>query len=181
MDDIRTELASCQSEKEILAKIWKLEKAQQMKVIVFLWRWWSARNKASNCERMQYVSEILGSVAYFLMEFKKLQNTRKEMLCDVRHCWRPPSREFYKINVDGAFDPNTRTGGWGFVVRDTKGKVIAMLRGVQQAASLGMQNINLETDASMLASAKLGTFCGQNFLLTMSLYVIEFVIRWPMP
>ena len=73
---------------------------------------------------MQYVSEILGSAAYFLMEFKKLQNTRKEVLCDVRHCWRPPSLEFYRINEDGAFDPNTRTGGWGFVVRDTKGEVM---------------------------------------------------------
>ena len=72
----------------------------------------------------------------------------------------------------GAFDPNTRTGGWSFVVRDTKGEVmmvgagyiqhvasplqaemIAMLRGVQQAAWLGMQNIILETGASMLAYA----------------------------
>jgi len=172
MDDIRTDLAGCQSGKETLAKIWKLEKAQQMKVIVFLWRWWSARNKASNGERMQSVSEILGPVAYFLMEFDQLQSTRKEVLGDVRHCWRPPPPEFYKINADGAFDPNTRTGGWGFVVQDTKGEVmmvgagniqhvasplqaemIAMLRGVQQAAWLGMQNIILETGASMLAYA----------------------------
>jgi hypothetical protein len=60
---------------------------------------------------MQNASEILGSVSYFLMEFEKLQNTRKEVLSDVRHSWRQPPIEYYKINTDGAFDPNTRTRG----------------------------------------------------------------------
>jgi len=111
MENIRTELANCQSRKETIIKIWKLEKAQQLKIIVFLWRWWTARNKANIGERMQSTSEVLSSVSYFLMEFEKLQNTSQEILSNVRHCWRPPPPECYKINTDGAFDPNTRTGG----------------------------------------------------------------------
>jgi ribonuclease HI len=172
MEEVRTELLNCPSGKETITKLWKLEKAKQMKVIVFLWRWWSARNKANDGKKMQSAIEIQGSVSYFVMEFEKLQTTKKGVSDNVRHTWKPPPLEYYKINTDGAFDPNTRTGGWGFVVRNTNGEVllagagnichvasalhaetIAALKGVQQVARLGMQHIILETDASILASA----------------------------
>ena len=52
--------------------IWKLEKDTQLKVIIFLWRWWSARNKANDGGRMLNADEINNSVNYFQMEFEKL-------------------------------------------------------------------------------------------------------------
>ena len=64
---------------------------------------------------------------------------RREVLGDVRHCWRPLPPEFYKTNADGAFDPNTRTGGWGFVVRDTKGEVIMVGAGYTQHVASPLQ------------------------------------------
>jgi hypothetical protein len=72
IEDVRTELLNCPSGKETITKIWKLEKAKQMKVIVFVWRWWSARNKANDGKKMQCATEIQGSVSYFVMEFEKL-------------------------------------------------------------------------------------------------------------
>ena len=62
MEDIRSILVSCQSGIETILKICKLEKINQMKVIVFLWRWWSARNKANEGERMLFAAEIQSSV-----------------------------------------------------------------------------------------------------------------------
>ena len=94
-----------------------------MKVIVFLWRW-SARNKANEGEWMQSAAEIVSSVSYFLMEFEKLENNNKDANSCVKHRWRPPPQEYYKINIDGVFDSKWGTGGWGFVVRNMKGEVM---------------------------------------------------------
>ena len=80
-----------------------------------------------------------------------------------------PPENFYKTNIDGAYNQNTRTGGWG---RGSKGevllagagkisraasalqtKVVAALKALERAAQLGMTHIILETDASVVASA----------------------------
>ena len=79
--------------------------------------------------------------------------------------------EFEKLEangktIDGAYNQNTRTGGWG---RGSKGEVLLAGAGkisraalalqtevvgaLKQAAQLGMTHIILETDASVVASA----------------------------
>jgi len=81
MEDVRAELVNCPSEVETINKIWGLERSIQLKVIVFLWRWWSVRNKANKVGRMLSANEIYSSVYYFLMEFEKLEvNTMKKQL-----------------------------------------------------------------------------------------------------
>jgi len=90
----------------------------------------------------------------------------------ARYSWKPPPADIYKINSDGSFDPSSRSGGWGFVVRDSSGEVlaagagnityaasslqaeaIAVYKSILQAARLGMTRIILEMDATVLASA----------------------------
>jgi hypothetical protein len=74
-----------------------------------------------------------------------------------------------------------RAGNICHVASSLQAEMIAALRGVQQAARLGMQQIILETDASVLPSAIssagidqvllvawctiLGTLCDQNFCM----------------
>ena len=65
MEHIRIQLLNCVSTWETYNIIWKLEKDTQLKVIIFLWRWWSARNKANDGGRMSNVDEINNSVNYF--------------------------------------------------------------------------------------------------------------------
>jgi hypothetical protein len=48
MEFIRIELMKCRSGVDTIGKIWELEETIQLKVIIFLWRWWSARNKAND-------------------------------------------------------------------------------------------------------------------------------------
>lgn len=172
MEDIRAKLVSCQSGLEVLDKIWELQVNMQLKVFVFLWRWWSARNKANAGEKMPTASDVCGSVMFFLMQFEKLYETEKKVIAATQVSWKPPPENTYKINSDGSFDSDKRTGGWGFVVRNVNGEVlaagagniryassalhaeaIATYKSIVHAAQLGMSRIILEMDASVLATS----------------------------
>jgi len=166
MEDVIVELMNCQSGMETINKIWEFEKSKQLKIIVFLWRWWSARNKVNEGGRLQCVAEIQGSVTFFLLEFEKLEANGKTIQSPAIQVWKPSPENFYKINNDGAYNQNTRIGGWGW---GSKGEVLLAGAGMisraalalqtevvgalKRAAQLGMTHIILETDASVLASA----------------------------
>ena len=109
MEHIRIQLLNCVSAWETCNIIWKLEKDTQLKVIIFLWRWWSARNKANDGGRMLNADEIHNSVNYFQMEFEKLSVSEKKSIQATKDNWKPPPEDIYKVNIDGAFDPKTRT------------------------------------------------------------------------
>ena len=74
---------------------------------------------------MQSANEICSSVCYFSMEVQKLERNAMKQTAVARYSWKPPPADIYKINSDGSFDPSSRSGGWGFVVRDSSGEVLA--------------------------------------------------------
>jgi ribonuclease HI len=84
----------------------------------------------------------------------------------------PPPEDTVKINCDGAFNLNNRSGGWGFLIRTWDGgviasgygkldnvgeafhtEIIACLQALNRAADLGIQKVILETDAVMVVHA----------------------------
>jgi len=75
MEKHRVMLLGCQSGRETVHMILSLEKSIQVKVIVWLWRWWSARNKVNEGHRLMSASEIQNSIVYHLLEFERLNNT----------------------------------------------------------------------------------------------------------
>jgi hypothetical protein len=77
MDNIRSELESCFPGQDTIMKIWNLPWKMQLKVLVLLWRWWSARNKANRGEKMPRPLEMCSITNYYLMEFEKLSNQEK--------------------------------------------------------------------------------------------------------
>jgi len=77
MEDVRCYLARCKSGKEVAEKIWTMPPDQQRRVVVWLWRWWTARNKANAGERVQSVGEVCSSVQYHLSEFAKLKPVKQ--------------------------------------------------------------------------------------------------------
>jgi hypothetical protein len=119
LENVRMKLVNCQLGTEIIFKVWKFDKDIQLKVVILLWRWWSTRNKVNNGERLQNVEEIQNSLSYFLMVLDKLQGKRKEPSNSIKQSWRPPPDDFYKINLDDAFHSETKSGGCGFVVRNS--------------------------------------------------------------
>lgn len=89
--------------------------------------------------------------------------------------WRAPGGDILKINTDGSFDPRSRIGGWGFVVRDSEGEVMgagagklnhvsdafqaeaeaeACSHALQVAQNWGMSRIQSETDSQLLVQEK---------------------------
>jgi len=170
MEDARCCLVQCRSGKKMVEKIWKMQADQQLKIVVWMWRWWTARNKANAGERVQSAGEVCSSVHYHLEEFAKLKRPAKHR--DQPQKWKPPAGEQYKLNVDAAFSALTKRGGWGCVVRNNTGEVmdigagninragsalhaeaLAALYGLERAEQLGMTRIIVETDASNLYKA----------------------------
>ena len=99
MEDIRSELVGCQSGLEIINKIWMLQNNIQLKVFAFLWRWWSARNKANDGGRMPTATEICGSVSFFLMQFEKLHETKERVKSVPQGSWTPPPDNIYVMDI----------------------------------------------------------------------------------
>jgi hypothetical protein len=62
MEEARCSLAQCKSGKEVAEKIWSMKPDQQLKIVVWLWRWWTARNKANAGEKVQSAGEVCSSV-----------------------------------------------------------------------------------------------------------------------
>lgn len=109
MEDVRIELINCQFRMETISKIWELERSKQQKVIMMLWRWWSARNEVNDSGRVWCAVEIHGSVTFFLLELKKLEVNGNKVQSLPFNLGTPEN--FYKIYTDGAYNQNTRTRG----------------------------------------------------------------------
>jgi len=124
LEEVRTELEMCRSGQETITKIWALDCDIQNKIFVFLWRWWSARNKANAGEKMASSDEICKSVAFLSMDIAKLGNPSHVVPRTIILKWKPPPADCYQVNVDASFHPRTITGGWGFVARDSSGNFL---------------------------------------------------------
>ena len=91
-------------------------------------------------------------------------------------CWIPPPSDSLKINCDGAFFAESKSGGWGFVIRDNEGAVRgsgagfishaasaaqveaqACAEALQAAACWGMGRLIVESDARNVINALSGT------------------------
>jgi hypothetical protein len=86
--------------------IWELEKKRRDAIFIWMWHWWSAWNKANAGERVAPGTEIYKLVHYYLVEFEKLYKKSPSSALN-RLKWRPPPAEYYKINVDASFYPDT--------------------------------------------------------------------------
>jgi ribonuclease HI len=86
--------------------------------------------------------------------------------------WKKPPGGWFKLNSDGAFHKENKCGGWGYVIRDDQGQVLkagarsegfllsalhaealGCAAGIQEASRLGIENLCIETDASLLKAA----------------------------
>lgn len=145
------------SPKAMLEKLWEFDNDCQCKIILFMWCWWSARNKKNSGEKKRNAKEVINDVLFHFQAWRDAVHVGKcsSPLVD-RPKQRAPPKDVYKINFDGAFIPGLNKAGWGFIIRDHYGQVIAgagstdfvllayhaeaiaCLKGLEQAAILGM-------------------------------------------
>lgn len=74
--------------------------------------------------------EVLHYGQYHVNDFKKLLNLNKGGSKPSRpNCWSPPTGELLKINIDGSFQAESRSGGWGAIVRNHLGQPLMAAAG----------------------------------------------------
>ena len=167
------QLLNCPNAISMVEDILHMEKEKCLKVCILLWLWWSERNRATQGERIRTEEEIIYSVQLHLLEYKKYIKRREQNVQAVNQVWCPPPDDFLKINTDGAFRLSTKSGGWGFTIKNNHGialvaggagslenvaeplqaEALAMLYAVNEASRMGCQKVILETDAVALKQA----------------------------
>jgi len=118
LENIRVMLEQCRKGIEVMSTIVNLEQKLQHRILIFLWQWWLARNKANEGQKIVSVSEVCSNTTFHLLEWEKLQQlpTQISQRCNVK--WKTHAPKFFKINSH-----NTGTGGWGCVIRNSRGDV----------------------------------------------------------
>ena len=181
LEEYRIILAVCHSGKDMMQTIWSLPSQIQLQIIVLLWRWWSARNKANAGDKRPTGPEVCSLVTFYVCEFEKGRKSDNIFQQVKQQRWEPPPEDVYKINTDGAFRAVTNQGGWGFVVRNRVGdfleggcgnlrrvassfqvEALAVLHSVVRVSQLGISRIILETDASDLVRGLTSTDLDQS-------------------
>jgi hypothetical protein len=142
-------------------------------IATLLWYWWCERNSMREGKRGKTSEDLAWTIKFQADEFLKLNeaaaNTNTEA---VPKRWVAPEDDWIKVNIDGSFKPNELSGGWGAVLRDADGDVIACSAGfipnlqnafqaealaaehaLKIAQAFGMGRVCLETDALLLKNA----------------------------
>ena len=173
LEDIRVSLLTCSNPQDVIEEIFKLQEEHSTKIFILLWIWWFERNKANAGECIRSCQEIVTSIHIHWKEYLEAEkNIQKKKDNTIQQHWQPPQVDFLKINVDGAFNDEDHTGGWGFIIRNSEGnaevagagKLIhlqnalqaeswALLNAIERAAELGCCKVIFETDSLMLQQA----------------------------
>lgn len=155
-----------QAIKKVVEYVLAAKEESQIKMVVLMWSWWSERNRVREGDRARPAASIAHSVSVYTLEILKIFRQQGERPPVSKKHWCRLSEGFLKINCDATYNANGRNGGWGFVIRDADGdvvaagrgrlhhvldpfqaEVIACLQGVQAAADLGIGQAIVETDA----------------------------------
>uniref|UniRef100_A0A8R7TWE4 Reverse transcriptase zinc-binding domain-containing protein n=1 Tax=Triticum urartu TaxID=4572 RepID=A0A8R7TWE4_TRIUA len=121
LEESHMQLLNCPNAISMVEDILHMEEEKCLKVCILLWLWWSERNRANQGERIRTEEEIIYSVQLHLLEYKKYIKRQEQNVQAVNQVWCPPPDDFLKINTDGAFRLSTKSGGWGFTIKNNHG------------------------------------------------------------
>jgi hypothetical protein len=115
---------SKQSAWEVVTEILSLKEEVRTKTVLFLWKWWTERNKINKGEKGQGVDGIAADVLNLLNDLSKSERKEpiRQTTGNVR--WKAPQPGQLKINSDSSFIQDTMQGSWGFTVRDYEDEVV---------------------------------------------------------
>ena len=169
LEPVRQQLLSKQSAWEVVTEILSLKEEVRTKTVLFLWKWWTERNKINKGEKGQGVDGVAADVLNLLNDLSKSE--RKEPIRQTagNARWKAPPLGQLKINSDGSFIQETMQGSWGFIVRDYEGEVVlagacrlgsipdaitaeaaACARALQAATDHGISRVQVEMDSTIL-------------------------------
>lgn len=107
----------------MLQDLWKCSDETQLKAVTLMWEW--VRNKAIAGEATPSSEAVCHRVEKLLVEQQSLKKPNKPPKPpDIHKLCKPPD-DHVKVNFDGAFDSDSGSGGWGYVICDQAGDFIA--------------------------------------------------------
>jgi hypothetical protein len=143
----------------------------KLNCIALLWSWWKTRNRLNTEGGNWRQDQVVIQVQRLAAEYEFFVKDKKDLVQGTPR-WKPPEGDVLKINFDGAFDPVSHSGGWGFVVRNSLGEVVGAAAGrldhvnealqaeaeaCSRALSIvqkwGISHIVLESDSQILVRA----------------------------
>ncbi|XBI46999.1 hypothetical protein VPH35_111078 [Triticum aestivum] len=169
MNNIRDKLMLCNGPLSLFNELFRLTEEESIKVCVMFWLWWHERNKANAGDTMKTPDEILASINYHVNNFRNLKKQRSTQKQTSTAKWSPPANEFLKVNSDGAFKEASKSGGWGFTLRNSNGmllaagagkleyvssalhaEALAMVYAINATSSMGANRVIFEMDSTEL-------------------------------
>jgi hypothetical protein len=119
MEEIRDKLGKLGSGKDVFRAIWDCSATVQTKPITILWVLWSVRTTVNAGERKISVEKMSYQILRYFNEFQELCTNNNDRPAQNLENWKKLAVSFLKINIDGTFFEHTKSGGWGFCIRDT--------------------------------------------------------------
>lgn len=172
MEKIREELSICPNAKALIEAVLNMKDDDKLMICCLLWIWWAERNKANAGNKIRDSQQIVSSIVSHVQEYKNIDKKEVPQKKPKPARWSAPMANFVKINTDGAFRELTKSGGWGFIMRNDKGVPLAagyghnqgissalhaeanaFIQAIRCASQLGCSRVQLETDASILNKA----------------------------
>jgi len=103
LEQVWLKLILAVSAKDMVRDILAMDEAVQRTVIMFLWCWWDARNKANAGEKMQSTDEVVFRTIRYAAETEMMQVKEVKHGHKTKECWTKPQAEMLKVNFDGGF------------------------------------------------------------------------------
>jgi hypothetical protein len=173
LEEVHERMCKKQTAFAMIEELLALKSDQLSVVACTFWRSWTRRNKINAQEKEWSLEELLSQINYWTTESKLYcQKTEAVAAARRQQRWSAPEGDWIKFNTDGAFYPETKHGGWGFVARDQQGRVrgtgagrlnyvanaaqaeaTACIHALQAAADWGVTKLILETDSTNLVRA----------------------------
>ncbi|KAK9993595.1 hypothetical protein SO802_023298 [Lithocarpus litseifolius] len=91
------------------------------------WAVWNRRNRLRFNEIACPLNQLLPLAKERKMEFKSLHPATLKMQHRNQTRWKPPDRDFYKVNYDGAVFEQQGRAGLGVIIRNSNGEVMASM------------------------------------------------------
>ncbi|KAK8443978.1 hypothetical protein SEVIR_9G060751v4 [Setaria viridis] len=130
-EGVRLKLVDLKVAKEVTNCILSMEE-NKYETMILMWSWWDVRNKVNAREQRRTVEVVhparnmTWDVCTMLKKWDvctMLKKTVEKHHKKVQR-WNPPLEEVLKVNIDGAFLMEQKSGGWGFIVRDADGNAV---------------------------------------------------------
>jgi hypothetical protein len=110
-----------------------------LKVAISMWLWWSDRDKAEEGDPFRSTEYFNFTISRLSVEYKKAHEKKLVEKGTSLLQWKTPAQEVVEINTDGSFRERSKSGGWGFSIREHEGQALAAGAGHIPHASDALQ------------------------------------------